>query len=598
MVDLERQRDMLRRQREQDQRVLTALYNIGLACRDRPTLRTILETINHELHGVFSFDAIYIALCDETPETFSAALLVDEGEAQYIEGLEYGYLTGAIVRDRAPLLYRDLVAERDPDAPRVMFGNPEKRSRSWLGVPLMVGDDAVGVISIQSYQVGIYTPESLNLLQRMANVIAVAVENVRLLDVHGQLSRALSQQVTARTEELAALSRIASAAVSRRPLPAILDEALGVAIDLFRFDAGNVRLLDAAGIYLVLQAHRGFAPQYAEVTVRSPLITSPLRGVVLDGQPQVIERGWSSRFDPSRFPIHVFPPFDCALSLPLSIGSGVLGTLSLFGLVERTLSEHTVRLAQAVANQIAILVENTRLIEERERQISELRTLSSVSRAASTAQDLRTLLRQVHDALQEFLPLDAFSMLIYDPERQVVSDAVSIDEGRANDYWGNQPPPSRSLSAWIIRSGLSLRFENLPEQIAALEGIERHAFGSWRQALSWLGVPMLDREGRVIGVISVQGYTASLFGPRDEGLLHSVAAQVALHVQNVRLLTQRARQIGELEAIGQIGKLITASYNLDLMLDEVRREVVTLTDASVFYLLVCEPETRVVTHAI
>ncbi|NTW97711.1 MAG: SpoIIE family protein phosphatase, partial [Oscillochloris sp.] len=41
-----------------------------------------------------------------------------------------------------------------------------------------------------------------------------------------------------------------------------------------------------------------------------------------------------------------------------------------------------------------------------------------------------------------------------------------------------------------------------------------------------------------------------------------------------------------------------ASYNLDLMLDEVRREVVTLTDASVFYLLVCEPETRVVTHAI
>ncbi|MBX0326647.1 GAF domain-containing protein [Oscillochloris sp. ZM17-4] len=598
VVELEHQRDMLRRQREQDQRVLSALYNISLACRDRPTLRAILETISGELSGVFSFDAIYIALCDEQPETFSAALLVDEGEAAYIEGMEYGFLTGAIVRDRAPLLYRDLVAERDPSMPRVMFGNTEKLSRAWLGVPLMVGPDAVGVISIQSYQVGVYTAATQDLLQRMANVIAVAVQNVRLIELQGQLSRALSAQVDARTGEISALSSIASAVVARQPLPAILGRALDVAMTLFGFDAGNVRLIDDTRAHLVLQAYRGFDPQYAEVTARSPLETSPLRDVVIEGRPQVIERGWRTRYHPERFPIRVFPPFDSALSLPLSIGSSVLGTLSLFGLKPRPFSEHELSLAQAVANQIAIVVENTRLFEERERQISELRTLGGVSRAASTAQDLRQLLRQVHDALKGFIPLDAFSMLIYDPEREVVSDAVSIDEGHAYDYWGNQPPPPRSLSAWIIRSGMPLRFENLPEQIAAHEGVERHIVGADRQFVSWLGVPMFDREGRVIGVISVQGYTAGLFDPRDEALMHNVAAQVALHVQNVRLLTQRARQIGELEAIGQIGKLVTASYDLDLMLDEVRRVVASLTDASVFYLLICEPASRAVTHAV
>ncbi|NTV63523.1 MAG: GAF domain-containing protein, partial [Oscillochloris sp.] len=598
MIELQRQRNLLRRQREQDQRVLTALYNISLACRNRPTLRLILETINHELASVFSFDAIYIALCDQAPERFDVALLVDEGQAEYIEGLEYGTLTEAIVRMRAPLLYRDLVVERDPHTPRIMFGNLDKRSRSWLGVPLMAGEVAVGVLSIQSYQVGLYTSDTTDLLQRMANVIAVAVEHVRLSHQYTLLSHTLSAQVSARTEELAALTRIASAAVSRRSLPEILDEALGVAIDLFRFDAGNVRLLDEPPTHLVLQAHRGFSQHYAEITKYSVLNTSPLRKVVLDGQPQAIERGWRERFDPGRFPIQIFPPFDCALSLPLSIGSGVLGTLSLFGLHERTLSEDTVRLAQVVANQIAILVENTRLLEERERQISELRALSSVSRAASTALDLRTLLRHVHDALKEFLPLDAFSMLIYDPERRVVSDAISIDQGRVYGYWGGRPPPPRSLSAWIIRSGLPLRFEHLPEQIAALEGVERHALGAWQQALSWLGVPMLDRDGRVIGVISVQGYTKNLFSRRDEIFMHNVAAQVALHVQNVRLLTQRASQIAELEAIGQIGKLVTASYDLDLMLDEVRRVVAGITETSVFYLLICEPETRIVTHAI
>ncbi|NNJ09207.1 GAF domain-containing protein [Chloroflexales bacterium ZM16-3] len=598
VAELEHQRDLLRRQREQDQRVLAALYNISLACRDRPTLRAILETIHHELAEVFSFDAIYLALCDEVPELFRAALLVDEGVAAYIEGLEYGFLTGAIVRDRAPLLYRDLVAERNPDEPKVMFGNTDKRSHSWLGVPLMVGTDAVGVISIQSYQVGIYTTATLDLLQRMANVIAVAVENVHLTESQGQLSRTLSEQVAARTGEIAALSSIASAVVARQPLDVILGQALDVVVDLFRFDAGNVRLLDDLGTHLVLQAHRGFDPQYAEVTAHSPLETSPLREVVRESRPQVIERGWRDRYTPERFPVHVFPPFDCALSLPLSIGASVLGTLSLFGLTPRSFSAHELSLAHAVANQIAIVVENTRLLEERDRQISQLRALSNVSRAASTAQDLRTLLRQVHDALKEFIPLDAFSMLIYDSERRVVSEAISINEDHAYDYWGNQPPPPRSLSAWIIRSGMPLRFANLPEQIAALEGVERHTIGAERQSLSWLGVPMVDREGRVIGVISVQGYSASLFGPRDEALMHSVASQVALHVQNVRLLTQRARQIGELEAIGQIGKLVTASYDLDLMLNEVRRVVAEVADASVFYLLICEPTTRAVTHAL
>jgi phosphoserine phosphatase RsbU/P len=598
VVVREHRRDKLRRRREQDQRVLASLYTISLACRDRPALRTILETIYHELSRIFSFDAVYVALCDQVPGTFRAALLVDEGQEEYIEGLEYGPLTSIIVRTRVPLLYHDLLNEGDPHAPGDMFGNVEKFSRAWLGVPLMVGVDVVGVISIQSYRVGIYTPATQDLLQRIANVIAVVVENVRLIEVQGQLSQALAVQVTARTEEIDAFSRIASAVVTRRPLPMILDQALDVTLTLFRFDAGTVRLLDDSHQNLVLQAHRGLAPQYAEVTFNSPLQTSPLRLVVIEGRPLVIERGWYTRFDPNHFPVHVFPPFECALSVPLSIGTNVLGTLTLFALHSRTFSAYEVRLAQSVANQIAVVVENARLLEERERKINELRALSSVSRAASTAQDVRTLLHQVHNALKDFIPLDTFSMLIYDPDRRVVSDAISIEGGYTYAYWSGQPPPPRSLSAWIIRSGMPLRFENLPEQIAVLEDVDRSTVGSVRQPLSWLGVPMIDRDGRVIGVISVQSDSPGTFSIRDERLLHNVAAQVALHVQNVRLLTQRARQISELEAIGQIGKLVTASYDLDLMLDEVRRVVVDATDASVFYLLICQPGSRTVTHAI
>jgi phosphoserine phosphatase RsbU/P len=98
IIELERQRDLLRRQQERDQRVLTALYNISLACRERPDFRSIFASVQAEIAAVFSFDAAYFAFCDERPDFFKCALLVDEGAATFIEDTEYGHLTGQVVR--------------------------------------------------------------------------------------------------------------------------------------------------------------------------------------------------------------------------------------------------------------------------------------------------------------------------------------------------------------------------------------------------------------------------------------------------------------------------------------------------------------------
>jgi sigma-B regulation protein RsbU (phosphoserine phosphatase) len=597
-LELERQRDLLRRQQERDQRVLSALYNISLACRERPDFRAIFESIHRELATVFTFDAAYIAFCDERPEYFKCAYLVDEGQSEYMEHVEFGFLSGAIVHAGQPRLYRDLVYERDPSQPRVPFGNTERRSRSWLGVPLMIGSQSVGVVSIQSYEVGLYDESHQDLLQRMANVIAVALENVALIERQGSLSAALAAQVAVRTAEIASLSGIAATLVERRPLPELLDDAIKVALALFSLDAGNVRLLDEAGENLVLQAAQGFPSAYTTNSIRSRLAVSPIREVVEQNHLQVTEQGWHTRVDRSRPPFDTFPPFESSLSLPLSIGEVVKGTLTLFGLAPRSFDDHEIRLAQAVANQIAIVVENTRLLDERERQIGELRALSEVSAAASTAQDLRALLGQVHDALKTFLPIDVFSMVVYDPERSVVIEGLTIDQGQVYEYWSNQPPPPDSLTAHILRTGASLRFGDLPTDILAYPAIELTVTGAERHARSWLGVPLHDRDGRTIGQINVQGYTPQVFSARDEHFLQNVAAQVALHVQNVRLLAQRERQIAELEAIGQIGKVVTASFNLDKMLAEIYRIFSELTGASVFALLVCEPESSVITNAV
>ncbi len=595
VAELEHQLEELRDQQKRDRRALEVLYNVSLACRGRTSFRAIFEATYRELTAVFPLDACYIALCHtHRPDLFRAALLVDEGQTEYVENTGHGVLTGMLVRERAPLLFSDLAEERArlDEAPEP-FGDDQKRSRAWMGVPLMLGQDAVGVISVQSYQAALYDATDLDLLQRLGNVVAVALENVNLGLHQRDLSLALAQRVTARTQELTTLGMLAAEMVLQQPLPHLLDRALSLAVPLLGLAGGSVRLLDEQRRNLILAAHQGFPDDYVRVAASIPLEDSPQGRVVRENRPQVVESDL-----PQQLRYGAAPPFESVLSVPLRNGERVVGTLNLLGKQAHTFDEQQVDLAQVIGNQIAIAVENARLFAERERQIAELQALGDISHAISTALDLPTLLRQVHESLRGFMKLDTFVMIVYDPQRQVIAEGIGIDLGQEYSYLAGQPPPPESLMAWVLRNGRTLHFRNLPYEIGGYPELRQITVGTDQLTESWMGVPLFDRDGPVIGAICVQSYTSHAFSERDEGFLVSVAGQVALHVRNVRLLTQRERQIRELDAIGRIGQLVSASFDLDEMLDGVYQTLEQATSASVFYLLICEPDTHVVTNAV
>jgi GAF domain-containing protein len=81
--------------------------------------------------------------------------------------------------------------------------------RSWLGVPMMTGDEVLGVITVQSLErEGAYEPEQVELLQTIAAQAAVAVANARLYE---RTDKALDQrvdEVAARNRQLSEILRL------------------------------------------------------------------------------------------------------------------------------------------------------------------------------------------------------------------------------------------------------------------------------------------------------------------------------------------------------------------------------------------------------
>jgi sigma-B regulation protein RsbU (phosphoserine phosphatase) len=595
LAALEQQRDEFRKQHERYRRVLEALYAVSLASRGQTSFRDIFAAAYHELTTVFKLDACYLAVCDtQQPELFRAAYMVDEGAAEYIEQSPHGRLTSLLLARRAPLLYHDLATERmQSPAPIDRFGNTEKFSRSWMGVPLLIGEDAVGVISVQSYTPNLYDEADLDLLQRFGNVVGVALENVNLLARQSELREALAARAAARTEELAILSELATEMVLGRPLDELLDRALALILPLLDVPAGNVRMYDVDRGALVLLAQRGLPPGDPRIVLSVPVANTTIGGIVRDNSPLLV------RENLARYALLPTPsPFESLLGVPLRSGERVLGTLAVLDVRARDYDHQQVDLLQLIGNQMALAIENARLLEERERQIAELRALGRISHAAATAHDPNTLLHQVHAALSSFMKLDVFLMALYDAQRDLITEGIGIDEGREYVYFKEQPPPPHSLTGWVIRERTVLHIKNMPDDIVHYPGLGGLALGSGRDAAAWLGVPLFDRSEQIVGVISVQGYTPGAFDERDQRFLEGVAGQVALHVQNVQLLADRERRIRELDAVGQIGQLVSASYDLEEMLAGVYERLQELTGAAMFYLLICEPETYVITHSL
>jgi signal transduction histidine kinase len=145
----------------------------------------------------------YIAFYDEQKGEVSFGLMIEQDEGETIDEIRWGKRDGAevqewmprarrdppglteyVIRTREPvLIVEDFDARAEERGIRVWskLGKLERPTRSWLGVPMMVSDRVVGVISIQSLErESTFDQGHLELLSTVANQAAVAIENARL----------------------------------------------------------------------------------------------------------------------------------------------------------------------------------------------------------------------------------------------------------------------------------------------------------------------------------------------------------------------------------------------------------------------------------
>ncbi|MEW6456296.1 MAG: GAF domain-containing protein [Acidobacteriota bacterium] len=192
---------------------MKVLYEIGATCLSTLELNKLLKLISKKVMRVMNVNTFYLSLYDEKKDEIFFLVLIDKGkelEPFSVRVSEKSGLTGWIIRNKKPIIFTDYEKEKDQLPAEVrIIGMP---SQSYLGIPLIVRDKIIGVISIQSYKKGIFDQGHKELLTSIANQVALTIENAELFKNLEKTYKDLkeSQKQLLLTEKLRALGVVSA----------------------------------------------------------------------------------------------------------------------------------------------------------------------------------------------------------------------------------------------------------------------------------------------------------------------------------------------------------------------------------------------------
>ncbi len=199
---------------------------------------------------------------------------------------------------------------------------------------------------------------------------------------------------------------------------------------------------------------------------------------------------------------------------------------------------------------------------------------------------------ELGDRLNALFSGASFFVAMHDPIRNRLDYPVVYQDGIPAFY---DPQPVTGLAQAVIQHGIPLYFEDLPNQgdRCAAMGIQLNPDEPGSGAVSWMGVPMRGRMREVIGVLGVSTEDPADFDDNDLSLLMTLASQLALSLNNIRLASnERERRLvaGALINLSVlVGTTTKLEDALDLILEQIQ-SVITYDTAAILLPMTQMPE--------
>ncbi|HTX78055.1 MAG TPA: GAF domain-containing protein, partial [Longilinea sp.] len=497
----------------------------------------------------------------DSPQAIAAPYHLDEGYSGYL------------MRNRKPLLISDAGLRGDVH-PAQREGRPP--IRSYLGVPMLTGEEFVGTIELVSLTKDVFQPSDLSLLQMISdqaagvlrNAVAFQKEQARALNLSAlmQLSTAWATSVDT-TERL---SRLVAGIASLVPVKVLgflfYDEARHCLTGKAPFHGLTDKQVDK--IYLPVQPG---SP--AEIVFSKQDI---IIGENAAKETPFVELGYS--------PVAESLDIRDTALVPLISGGHHLGYLLAANHPGGTaaFTQNELHLLAVAANQAAPLIENLLLTENVRVQDKKAAALYHIADLSSSAAGLDEQLRSSLSELVELSDAEAAAAFLLDPSTGELNLHVASVYGNLSDLapktLSKVDDPQFPLT--VTGSKHAMVFE--------ADGLQGHLPTCYEMVVSRgkvasaAIVPLVCDDER-LGELWLCSSNPHTFDQGDLRVLATAAGQLSNAMRHSYLSAQSdaslRRRVQQLTALTRIGRALSSSSELRPVLELVYEEMLHTTQA-------------------
>jgi serine phosphatase RsbU (regulator of sigma subunit) len=358
----EKDRARLEQELIQREAELAIINSIQQALASRLDVQAIYDLVGDEIRDIFNAQVVMISTYDPQTETVEHNYAIERGERVYAPGHHpIGGFRMQVVKTRQPVLVSTNVAEQ-----AALLGQPTLPGtitpKSWLGVPMLVGEQATGILSLQNIeQEYAFSESDVRLLQTLAASMSVALENVRLLNETQYLLKVTKHRAT----ELQIINSIQEGLAQRMDMASIYElvgEKIREIYDQADLTIGiydpETDLLTAP--FLVENGRRvAFAPfKVNGKGFIGHFLQNPHTLLINENMEQAVKKFQSVDATGAGLP-------KSALYVPLKVGSSLQGEIVLVNTQEEhAFNQSDVRLLETLANSMSVALENAHLWEQ------------------------------------------------------------------------------------------------------------------------------------------------------------------------------------------------------------------------------------------
>lgn len=481
-------------------------------------------------------------------------------------------MAGRVAQTRSPLIVDDYTSWQHRSAQYT-----DASIRAVIEVPMQYGGELIGVLAVLENNDSLhkFTEGDIRLLSLFATQAASAIKNARLFESEKQ-----------RREDAEKLREVTAALGRSLKLEPLLETILDSIARIVLSDTASI-VLNREQDEMEIVAVRGFP--FPEGIIGNRFSKSAKKNwhqLALSGKSLIIPNAQTDpRFEKWKNSEHIRG----WMGIPMIAHDKIIGFINLDSRLVNAFTEKDATLAQTFANSAAIAIENARLFEEEIRRTRIIETLADIANEIATTREILPILDKITMRSLDLLRANNVAIYLLHDDNNTMK-VLSAQGTHRSELLSRSLKIGEGITGKVVATGKPEIINNF------LSDSRRKLVPGTPESDAQYDILMsspLILRGRVIGAINAWRLRSNgIFNESELSFLITIAHQVSVAIESANLFQEIIRHAQEVSAIAEVGRDISATLQIDLVLERIARYAKELLNAELSAVYLPEPTTN------